>query len=98
MTGFVQIRFDSKIYSIVPEITIIADIEDELFGVALLLHKFSHQEWKVSELVTVVQMLLQSAGQTVDYRLLGNWIIAEGLEPYLVAVIDFLGLVLGKGA
>jgi hypothetical protein len=95
MTDYVQIRFDHKIYTIAPEMGIIADIEDELSGVALLLQKFSHQEWKVSELVTVVQMLLQAAGQTVDYRLLGNQMIADGLGQYLSAVVAFLRLVLG---
>ena len=92
------LSFGNRVYRIFPDMGLVCDIEDELGGVAGLAEKFSGQQWKVSELASLIHMMLQSAGQSVDYRLLGNRMMTEGLAPYAAAAQNFLKQILGGGA
>jgi hypothetical protein len=88
------LRFDSRVYTIVPNFTLIREIERELGGIAALKENFSRGSWLVTDLVALMQMLLQAAGKTVDYILLGNAMLKEGLLQYLAAAQVFLDMVL----
>jgi len=89
-----SLRFKGKVYAIVPDFSLMREIEHELGPAPYLLHRFLTKQWKVSELVTLVQMLLQSAGETVDYCDLGNAILKEGVQKHLVSAQSFLRSVL----
>lgn len=84
-------------YKVTPDFALVCDIEDELGGIAGLAARFSKGEWKVSELVTLVHMLLQAAGRTDDYRELGNAILSEGVDGHVASVSRFFGLILAGG-
>lgn len=90
----IALCFKNKVYLVQPDFELIREIEGELGSAILLLESFSQKSWKVSDLVTMVHMMLQAAGETVDYFLLGNQMLKEGVSRYLSAVLSFLQLVL----
>lgn len=89
MTAF-EIEFDRRAYRVLPDMGLVAEIEDELGGLAELKEKFSRNGWTVTELVALVQILLQRAGKTVDYIELGDKMLKDSFTPYLGAVRNFL--------
>lgn len=86
----IAINFDSKAYYVEPKFEIIREIEEELGSTSDLLARFAKDQWKVSELVTVMHIVLNYAGKTIDYVELGNSMIREGLGNYLLFVNRFL--------
>lgn len=84
------INFNNRIIVVEPTIVLIAEIEDELGSIPVLAEKFMCREWKVTDLVTLIHMMLAAAGQDVDYRILGNSMVREGLGAYLAASTSFL--------
>ena len=72
---------------------LVIEIEQELGALAMLRQKFSACVWKVTDLVTLTQMMLQAAGTTVDYMELGNDMLKVGLGPFLGAVRQLLDIV-----
>lgn len=90
----VPLRFENRVFAVAPAFALVREIEDELGSIAALRDNFSHGGWQVTDLVTLVQMMLQSAGKTVDYVSLGNIMLHEGLMPYLSAAQVFLDMVL----
>lgn len=90
----VPLRFDSRVFLIAPDFRLVCNVEHELGGIAALRESFARQDWFVSDLVTLTQMMLQSAGETVDYLLLGNRMLREGLAQYHAAAQVFLDMVL----
>jgi hypothetical protein len=92
---FTSITIDERVYRIVPDMRIVCEIEDEMGeGVAALSARFLHRQWKVSELVTLIHMMLHVGGKTFDYRVLGNRMIEDGLEKYTHYALHFLNLIL----
>ncbi len=89
MTAF-EIEFDYRAYRVMPDMALVAEIKDELGGLAELKEKFSRNGWTVTELVALVQILLQRAGKTVDYIELGDKMLKESFAAYLGAVRSFL--------
>lgn len=96
MSDAVFIPFDKRLYAAKPEIFLIHEIEEELGSIPALVQKFDNNQWLIGDLVTLVHILLQSAGRTVDYRDLGNSLLTEGLHLYSGVVVDFLNLCLKK--
>ena len=90
----VPLRWENRVYAVVPDIRLVEEVEGELGGIAELEERFLCNRWEVSELVTLVQMMLQAAGRTVDYAQLGNRMLTEGLGHYLPAASTFLQRVL----
>lgn len=86
----IPLRFQNKVYIIRPDLRLVQEVENELGSLVSLRESFSCQSWKVSELVTLTHILLQAAGETVDYFILGNSMLKEGLERYLSTVLLFL--------
>ncbi len=94
MTRDVILLYGHKPLRIAPHIRLVCEIEDELGSAARLQRQFAAQEWRVCDLVSIVQMMLQAAGEAVDYKTLGNKILSDGVTPYLVTVRQFLGHIL----
>jgi len=92
----ISIKFDSKSYCIEPKFEIVCEIEEELGSTPELLIKFMRDQWKVSELVTLIHIILQCAGQTVDYMELGNIMVKDGLGSYLNFANKFLKSIIYK--
>ncbi len=90
----IPLRFGDKVYIVIPDFSLVREIEHELGGLAALRENFSRQGWTISDLVTLIHMMLQAAGETVDYLLLGDTMLREGLGRYLAAALAFLGLIL----
>jgi len=98
MNGAV-LHFRNKAYTIRPDFALVREIEHELGSVATLQGCFSDMSWEISDLVTLTHMMLQAAGETVDYLALGNAMLREGLRHYLSSAQSFLHLALsGKDA
>lgn len=72
---------------------LVVEIEQELGALAMLRQKFSACVWKVTDLVTLTQMMLQATGTTVDYIELGNEMLRCGLKPFLKAVREMLEII-----
>ena len=68
----IPLRFKNRVYLINPDFGLVREIEHELGSAVQLLERLSRQDWKISELVTLTHMMLQAAGETVDYLFLGN--------------------------
>lgn len=79
----VPLHFRNHVYKIKPDMQLVADIESEMGGVENLLLCFSGGAWKVTDLVSVVHMMLQAAGKTTDYMALGDQMLEDGLDKYL---------------
>lgn len=92
----VALSFENRVYKIEPDIALVCDIEEEMGPVPLLQQKFSGPHWSVAELVSLVQMMLHAQGRTVDYRILGDRMLQEGLKNYLNAVRRLLSGVISR--
>ncbi len=90
----VPLPFDGRIFHVAPDFSLVRQIERELGGIAALQESFARQDWFIADLVTLVHMMLQSAGETLDYVLLGNRMLREGLVQYHNAAQVFLNMVL----
>ncbi len=90
----VPLCFKNKVYAVYPDFGLVREIEHELGSISALLDHFTCQNWKISELVTLTHMMLQAAGETVDYLSLGNQMLRDGLNRYLASAQSFLQLVL----
>ncbi len=92
----IALSFANRVYKVAPDMRLVADIESELGGVDNLLFRFNNGFWKVSDLVSLVHMMLNAAGKTVDYMDLGDKMIEEGLESYLGTARSFLRKIIGN--
>lgn len=92
----ISINFDGKAYYIEPKFEIVCEIEEELGASSELMSRFARDQWKVSELVTLVHIILQYAGRTVDYVDLGNSMIEAGLGSYINFANRFLRSIIYK--
>jgi len=84
------IMFEGRAYKIEPNFEIVCEIEEELGAVSTLADKFVRDKWAVSELVTLVHIVLQYSGRTIDYVELGNKIVNDGVNAYLKFANQFL--------
>jgi hypothetical protein len=90
----IPLRFEQRVFTVTPDFRLVREIEHELGSIATLKENFIRGNWLVSDLVALMQILLQAAGKTVDYILLGNTMLKEGLLQYLAAAQVFLDMVL----
>jgi hypothetical protein len=88
------LRHENRFFLVRPDFLLVREIEGELGGLAALRERFLCNGWRVSDLVTLMQILLQAAGNTVDYVSLGDEMLRAGLPPYLAAAQAFLDIVL----
>ncbi|MFH1158167.1 MAG: GTA-gp10 family protein [Pseudomonadota bacterium] len=88
----VPVRLGNKVYIVNLDFSLMREIENELGSASALLDRFTQKSWKICELVTITHMMLQAAGETVDYLSLGNLMLKEGLGHYLSSAQSFLRL------
>jgi len=93
-TNTIPLRFENRLFVVKPDFSLVREIENELGSISALRENFSRNGWLVSDLVALVQMFLQAAGRPVDFILLGNAMLREGLSHYLAAAQVFLDMVL----
>jgi hypothetical protein len=86
----IKLTYAERCFTIHADMRLVAEIEGELGGMPALKHKFDTEGWTVTELVTLVQMLLQQAGKAVDFIELGDRMLKDGLLRYVRMVQNFL--------
>lgn len=90
----VPLRLEGRVYAVTPSFVLVREIESELGSIAALAGQLASDAWRVSDLVVLVQMMLQSAGHTADYVALGEAMMKEGLAHYRAAAEVLLNMVL----
>ncbi len=78
----VAIPYNNRLYKIPADMAAIQEIEEELGALPRLQQKFSGGDWAVTELVSLIHILLSASGRMVDFRTLGTHIIEQGVESY----------------
>jgi hypothetical protein len=91
----VSLKDGAVTHRILPDIDLITEIEHELGPLSQIRRALCEERLRISDLVVMVQMMLQAAGVTADYRMLGNRILRDGAATYRQAVRDLLDFVLG---
>lgn len=86
----IGLTYAARCFVVHPDMRLVTEIEGELGGMPALKQKFDTDGWTVTELVALVQMLLQQAGTPVDFIELGNRMLKDGLMPYMGTVQKFL--------
>lgn len=76
------IPYDNRLYRIDADMTLVLEIEDELGPLPLLQEKFRAGHWAVTDLVSLMHILLSRAGRSVDFCTLGTHMLQQGLCPY----------------
>jgi len=90
------LTFEDRAYKVEPKFEMVCEIEDELGSLIELNNKFSRDSWSVCELVTIVHIVLQYCGRSVDYMELGNKILEDGIGTYLAFANKFLNSLIYK--
>lgn len=88
----VALPFGGETFYIAPDLDLVLEIEDELGSLPALFLRFRSNEWKASEAITLIQMMLAHAGKTIDWKDLGRALLAEGMIHYRQPVLDLLSL------
>lgn len=86
----VALTYQGCAYLIEPDIMTWLEIEDETGSLNALRTRLTAGDWRFSELLTVVQMLLAAAGCACDYRCLGDEIAAHGADDARRVVLGLL--------
>jgi len=94
MTGISFLHRGRKV-RLAPDMRLLLEIESELGPLPALNRAFA-QDWRLADLVSLVHMLLESAGIDEDYLALGDEMLESGLGRYLDAAREFLGVVTGR--
>ena len=75
-----------------PDLDLILEIEDELGSLPDLYRRFQGQDWRASEAITIIQIMLASAGRAVDWKCLGRELLGAGIQQCKKPVLDLLSL------
>lgn len=89
----VTLPYDDRVFRITPTMRLLAEIEDEIGALPVLAARFSTGTWRLADLVAVVQMMLQAAGRNVDYFILGDRILQDGVSAYLASARRLLAVI-----
>jgi len=79
-------------YAVRPDARLLLQIEDELGALPALAADFRAGLWRFADLVSLLHMLLQHAGKTLDYHALGNLVLQTGVAECHRAVLRFFDL------
>lgn len=93
-----KIFYDGRDYTVRVDMPLVCEIEQEIGSLENLRFRLQNGFWKVTDIVTLMHILLASCGRTVDYMELGNKMLQEGIAPYRQRLGVFLGDILGKDA
>ena len=84
--------FGGRTFHVAPDIDLVLEIEDELGGLPGLFERFKGNDWKASEAISIIHMMLHHCGQKIDWQELGKQLLSEGIGRYRKPVLDFLSL------
>lgn len=90
-----RIRIGGVQYAVRPDMPLLLQIEQELGALPQLAQVFRGGTWHVADLVSLLHMILQHSGKTLDYLTLGNLLLQSGLceaHRMVLAFFDFLNL------
>ena len=93
--ALLRIRIGGVQYTVKPDMPLLLQIEQELGGLPQLARLFRSHHWHVADLVSLLHMILQHSGKTLDYMMLGNLLLQSGLgdaHRMALAFFDFLNL------
>lgn len=92
------VAFDGHDYPVYVDMSLICEIEQEIGSLKNLQFRLQNGFWKVTEIVTLMHILLASCGRTVDYMELGDRILREGVGLYRQRLGVLLSGILGVEA
>lgn len=87
-----QLTLGSVHYTVKPDMRLLLQIEQELGALPQLAERFLRQHWHFADLVSLLHMLLQHSGKTLDYMTLGNLVLQAGVAESHRAVLRFFDL------
>lgn len=90
-----HIRIGQMRYAVKPDMHLLLQIEQELGALPQLALAFRTGRWHVGDLVSLLHMILQHSGKTLDYLTLGNLVLSAGIAEahrMVIAFFDFLSL------
>lgn len=76
------IPFFNRLHPVALDMRMICDIERELGALPALGLRLEQETWTISELVALMQILLQAAGVNADFMELGDDMLKTGLGTY----------------
>lgn len=82
-------RHAGKLYRLQLSARFVCAVEDEMGALGTLARRFAKGDWRISEIITLMQMFLQQSGECVDYYTLGDALLAEGFSAPLSTVQRF---------
>jgi len=93
----IDIPLDQKVYQIRLTMDLMCEIEKEMGCFSSLISQFKNEQWSLSEVVTLIHIMLASGGHEIDYMDLGNKILGRGLMPYCELIGTLIEkIILGK--
>ncbi len=87
-----RLTLGSVHYTVKPDMRLLLQIEQELGALPQLADSFHRQRWHFADLVSLLHMLLQHSGKTLDYMMLGNLVLQSGVPNSHRAVLRFFDL------
>lgn len=87
-----RLTLGSVQYTVTPDMRLLLQIEQELGALPQLAAGFHRQRWHFADLISLLHMLLQHSGKTLDYMTLGNLVLQAGVAESHRAVLCFFDL------
>lgn len=91
----ISLQFKNNLYTIKLTMQLVGDIEYELGSIKNLQFRLLHDLWKISDVVSLTHMMLASAGKNIDYAVLGDSMLQDGMERYKAQALLVLNKILG---
>lgn len=87
-----RLKLGAVHYTVRPDTRLVLQIEQELGALPLLAENFHTARWHFSELVSLLHMLLQHSGKTLDYMTLGDLVLQNGITECHRTALRFFTL------
>ena len=92
--GDLKLKIGERVCKVRPSLNLIAELEDEFNGLLSFAHRLQDGEWKMMEVVSFLNMLLDAAGKKEEKDALAEEILEKGVIHYIEPIITFLTFVL----
>lgn len=79
-----------RLAAVRPKFSLIIEIENEIAPLPVLARRLKLKAWSASEMVTLVQMILQHKGETHDWAELAEKMTQQGFESFVPPVLRVL--------
>lgn len=78
----IAIPYDNRLYKVEGDMMLVLEVEEELGPLPLLREKFMTGRWAVTDLVSLMHILLSRTGRSIDFCALGTHMLEQGLGRY----------------